>query len=69
MKIKQTLNYNGTASLEYSIDGTVKSSTIVTVSKEWSNVKVYAGDKWYDPADASIRNLKVIHNKAPKTGK
>ena len=59
IKIKQSFQSDLTYLYELSMNGQVYHCETNTSPQEWSNVKVYAADPWYDAATASIRNFKI----------
>ena len=35
-----------------------------TTPEVFENVKVYAGDPWYEPVDGKLRNIRIMTSKA-----
>ena len=66
IKIKQSFQSDLTYLYELSMNGQVYHCETNTSPQEWSNVKVYAADPWYDAATASIRNFKIKTAKGEK---
>ena len=58
-KVQQILNSDGTAALIAYIGGYGYYAGIVDVPQAFTNVNIYAGNPWMEPANGSIRNLEI----------
>ena len=57
--IKQTFMYGNKYRYSIRINGEEVFQTTNTKAQEFKNVKLYAGDEYYTPADCFIKNLKL----------
>ena len=64
VKITQVNPVQDDYKYELSINDEPFHSQMHTAAKEYTNVKVYASNPWYNPAQASIRNLKIRNLKS-----
>ena len=60
LNISQTQN-NSVFTYSITVNGTENVSIVNTYALEFTNVKVYMSNPWHQPANALIRNFKIIN--------
>ena len=55
--LTQTLNVNKEAVYRIMLNGETKHSIVNPTAQRFENIKVYAGNPWFEPANAVLRNF------------